>query len=78
MSDLVVNPAAVVRVSEKRLRRPDILNAHELRTLLAALPGRERLLAVICTTTGMWIREALGLKWKPIFSLNFIQTSSDQ
>jgi len=55
-----------VRVSSKRLRRPDVLTAEEFRALLAALPDRERLLGMICATTGMRIGEALGLKWRDI------------
>jgi integrase len=35
------NPAAMVRVSSKRLRRPDVLTAEQFRLLLAALPQRE-------------------------------------
>jgi integrase len=60
------NPIVMVRVSSKRLRRPDILTAEEFRTLLEALPERERLMGMICATTGLRIGEALGLKWEDI------------
>lgn len=60
------NPVAMVRVSSKRLRRPDVLTAEEFRALLAALPQRERLMGMICATTGMRIGEVLGLKWQDI------------
>ncbi len=60
------NPIAMVRVSSKRLRRPDILTAEEFRTLLEALPERERLMGMICATTGLRIGEVLGLKWEDI------------
>jgi integrase len=60
------NPVAMVRVSSKRLRRPDVLTAEEFRTLLAALPDRERLMGTICATTGLRICEVLGLKWEDI------------
>ena len=60
------NPIAMVRVSSKRLRRPDILTAEEFRTLLEALPERERLMGMICATTGLRIGEVLELKWEDI------------
>ena len=60
------NPVAMVRVSSKRLRRPDVLTAEEFRSLLAALPDRERLMGTLCATTGMRIGEVLGLKWQDI------------
>jgi integrase len=63
---LTQNPIAMVRVSSKRLRRPDILTAEEFRDLLAALPDRERLMGTICATTGLRIGEVLGLKWEDI------------
>jgi integrase len=60
------NPVAMVRVSSKRLRRPDVLTAEEFRLLLAALPERDQLMGMICATTGMRIGEVLGLKWRDI------------
>ena len=63
---LTQNPIAMVRVSSKRLRRPDVLTAEEFESLLAALPERERLMGTICATTGLRIGEALGLKWEDI------------
>jgi integrase len=56
----------MVRVSSKRLRRPDVLTAEEFRSLLKALPQRERALGAICATTGLRIGEVLGLKWEDI------------
>ena len=52
----------MVRVSSKRLRRPDVLTAEEFRTLLAALPGRERVMGTIYATTGLRIYGVLRLK----------------
>lgn len=63
---LTQNPIAMVRVSSKRLRRPDVLTAEEFQALLAALPERERLMGTICATTGLRIGEVLGLKWEDI------------
>lgn len=63
---LTQNPIAMVRVSSKRLRRPDILSAEEFRSLLVALPERERLMGTICATTGLRIGEVLGLKWEDV------------
>jgi integrase len=60
------NPVAMVRVSSKRLRRPDVLTAEEFRLLLAVLPEREKLMGMISATTGMRIGEVLGLKWQDI------------
>lgn len=60
------NPVMMVRVSSKRLRRPDALTAEEFRALLAGLPDRQRLLGMNCATTGVRTGEALGLKWQDI------------
>ncbi len=60
------NPIALVRCSSKRLRTPSMLTTFELRALLDALPYRERLMGVICATTGLRICEVLGLKWEDI------------
>jgi len=60
------NPITLVRCSTKRLRTPSMLTASELRVLLDALPYRERLMGVICATTGLRICEVLGLKWQDI------------
>lgn len=60
------NPVELVRTSSKRLRRPDILTAEEFRALLEALPDRERLMGMICATTGLRICEVLGIKWEDI------------
>jgi integrase len=63
ISDITV---ALVRVSSKRLRTPDILDAAELQGLFAKLPDRERAMGTICATTGLRVSEALGLKWEDI------------
>ncbi len=68
------NPVAMVRVSSKRMRRPDVLTAEEFRALLVALPDRERLMGTICATTGLRICEVLGLKWEDI---NFATCTAD-
>jgi len=56
----------MVRVSPKRLRTPEILDAEEFRVLFATLPDRERAMGAICATTGLRISEVLGLKWEDI------------
>ena len=60
------NPVAMVRVSSKRLRTPDNLDAEEFQALFAKLPDRERAMGTICATTGLRVSEALGLKWEDI------------
>jgi integrase len=60
------NPVAMVRVSSKRLRTPDVLDTAEFQALFAKLPDRERAMGTICATTGLRISEALGLKWGDI------------
>ncbi len=60
------NPVTLVRVSSKRLRTPDILDAAEFQALFAKLPDRERAMGTICATTGLRVSEALGLKWEDI------------
>jgi integrase len=64
------NPIVMVRVSSRRKRVPVPLTGEEFRALFAELPERERLLGMICATTGMRIGEVLGLKWEDI---NFAQ-----
>lgn len=60
------NPIAMVRVSSKRLRTPETLTREEFMALLAQLPDRERVMGMVCATTGLRISEALGLKWEDI------------
>jgi integrase len=60
------NPIVMVRVSSRRKRVPVPLTGIEFRALFATLPQRERLLGMICATTGMRIGEVLGLKWEDI------------
>lgn len=60
------NPTAMVRVSAKRKRIPAILTAEEFRALLARLPAQERMMGILCATTGLRISEVLGLKWEDI------------
>ncbi len=60
------NPIVMVRVSRKRMKAPVVLTAEEFRTLLVALPDRERLMGTICATCGLRIGEVLGLKWEDI------------
>jgi len=64
--DQNANPIALVRCSTKRLRTPSMLTSTELRSLFVALPNRERLMGLICATTGLRICEVLGLKWEDI------------
>jgi len=60
------NPIAMVRSSTKRIQTPVILTVDEYCALLAALPERERLMGVLCATSGLRVGEVLGLKWKDI------------
>jgi integrase len=68
------NPIALVRVSAKRKRVPEILTAEEFRALFAVLPNRERAIGAICATTGLRVCEVLGLKWEDI---DFIEKTAN-
>jgi integrase len=53
-----------VRVSAKRERTPDILEIHEVQSLLAALGIRERAMVFLDMPSGLRRGELAGLKWE--------------
>ena len=60
------NPMSLVRQSAKRGKTPDVLNAEELRKLLADLQNPARTMVFLTSATGLRVSEALGLKWSDI------------
>jgi integrase len=60
------NPISLVRQSAKRKRTPDVLDAEELKNLLAALQNPARVLVFLTAATGLRVSEALGLKWSDV------------
>jgi integrase len=60
------NPISLVRQSAKRKKMPDVLDAEELKMLLAALQNPARTLVFLTAATGLRISEALGLKWSDV------------
>jgi integrase len=60
------NPIRLVRQSAKRERTPDVLELHELQTLLAKLAVRERTLVLLDAATGLRVSELLALRWDDI------------
>jgi len=60
------NPISLVRQSAKRKRTPDVLDAEELKKLLAALQNPARALVFLTAATGLRVSEALGLKWSDV------------
>src|SRR5215467_7243946 len=60
------NPITHVRQSAKRSKTPDILDAGELRKLLAELRNPAYTVVFLAATTGLRISEALALKWSDI------------
>jgi integrase len=60
------NPISLVRQSAKRKRTPDVLDAEELRKLLANLQNPARALVFLTAATGLRVSEALGLKWSDV------------
>lgn len=60
------NPITLVRQRAKRSRTPDVLDAEELRKLLAELQNPARAVVFISAATGLRISEALGLRWSDI------------
>jgi integrase len=75
------NPIAMVRVSGRRIRTPEILTGDEFQTLMLGLPQRERLIGTLCATAGLRIGEVLGLKWSDVSfannSVNVCRSFSD-
>ncbi len=60
------NPIREVRQSAKRQREPDVLTTKEVSSLLAAIPGYARTMAVLAAITGLRRGELVGLKWEDI------------
>jgi integrase len=60
------NPITHVRQSAKRKFIPDVLDARELRALLARLPSRDRALVALDAITGLRRSELMALKWRDI------------
>jgi integrase len=63
---LMRNPISLVRQSAKRTKVPDVLDAEELRKLLADLQNPARAVVFLTASTGLRISEALGLKWSDV------------
>jgi integrase len=63
---LMRNPISLVRQSAKRTKTPDVLEAEELKELLAELQNPARAVVFLTAGTGLRISEALGLKWSDV------------
>jgi len=63
---LMRNPISLVRQSAKRTKTPDVLEAEELKRLLAELQNPARAVVFLTAATGLRISEALGLKWSDV------------
>jgi integrase len=63
---LHMNPISLVRQSAKREKTPDVLDAEELKKLLAELQNPARALVFLTAATGLRVSEALGLKWSDV------------
>lgn len=57
------NPIALVRQSAKRQRTPDVLDAQEIRSLLAELEEPYWTMVFLAASTGLRVSELLALKW---------------
>ena len=60
------NPISLVRQSAKRKKTPDVLDAAELRRLIAELQNPTLAVVFLTASTGLRISEALGLKWADV------------
>jgi integrase len=60
------NPISLVRQSAKREKMPDVLDAEELKKLLAELQNPARAMVFLTAATGLRVSEALGLKWSNV------------
>jgi len=63
---LHTNPISLVRQSAKREKMPDVLDAEELKKLLAELQNPVRALVFLIAARGLRVSEALGLKWSDV------------
>jgi site-specific recombinase XerD len=60
------NPISLVRQSAKRKKTPDVLDAEELKKLLANLQNPAGALVFLTSAKGLRVSEALGLKWSDV------------
>ena len=60
------NPISLVRQSAKRKKTPHVLEAEEVKKLLAELQNPARTLVFLTAATGLRVSEALGLKWSDV------------
>jgi len=63
---LHTNPISLVWQSAKREKMPDVLDAEELKKLLAELQNPVRALVFLIAARGLRVSEALGLKWSDV------------
>jgi integrase len=63
---LRTNPISLVRQSAKRKKTPDVLEAEEVKKLLAELQNPARALVFLTAATGLRVSEAMGLKWSDV------------
>jgi integrase len=61
------NPATGVRIGRKRLvREQKLLDADQIRTILAAVSDRTRFMILVALAIGLRISEVCGLQWRDI------------
>jgi integrase len=76
---IIRNPISLVRQSAKRKKTPDVLEAVELKKLIAELQDPASTLVFLTVTTGLRISEAMGLRWSDIdFSTGEIHPTHPQ
>jgi integrase len=60
------NPIHLVRQGAKRKRAPIVLTGDEIKTLVAGLDLREKILVLLAPSTGLRQSELFGLEWRDI------------